>query len=228
MAEKFSDDVITAVMTINNALKEPGNNEKFELMLAGLMMRDDLNQREADDIKDFQQLFITLKEKDKIRPGKIKPLLKGLGDIGRQDLQRLLRDGPDGIVQGGYESKKPQTKKPQTAREVPVGPSTAPNPVMPPSEEIMGEDLSQCFFVVVEYVGRDWRFLGRQLNLSQFDFEQIVEQHPRNLREQVQSMLELWKDRYRTKATKASLVAALRKCRMNLAADMAEKTATTE
>ncbi|PIK40298.1 hypothetical protein BSL78_22853 [Apostichopus japonicus] len=183
MAEKFSDDVITAVMTISNALKEPGNNEKFELMLAGLMMRDDLNQREADDIKDFQQLFITLKEKDKIRPGKIKPLLKGLGDIGRQDLQRLLRDGPDGIVQGGYESKKPQTKKPQTAREVPVGPSTAPYPVMPPSEEIMGEGPT---------------------------------------------MLELWKDRYRTKATKASLVAALRKCRMNLAADMAEKTATTE
>lgn len=56
---------------------------------------------------------------------------------------------------------------------------------------IVSLDLSQCFFVVVEYVGRDWRFLGRQLNLSQFDFEQIVEQHPRNLREQVQCVYDM-------------------------------------
>lgn len=224
MSASFPDAVPGVVQYISKSF----DGSQFKDMLSACVMKDYLTPREEEETKDFVQLFKVLQGKDFIRPGDVKVLEELLQSVNRVDLKKTLIHAvhtPD-IGQSNQTSRRPPQPHGQAP---PSGQSAlAPGIVMAPQEDTLGEDLMPYFDWLVEHIGRDWRFLGRQLKLKQFDFDCIVEEHPRNLREQIMSMLSLWKERNRKNATKAALVKALRNCRMNLAADNLEKMNLTE
>ncbi|KAM9660117.1 FAS-associated death domain protein [Trichechus inunguis] len=85
------------------------------------------------------------------------------------------------------------------------------------------EDLRAAFDVICDNVGKDWRRLARQLEISDSKIDAIEERYPRNLTEQVRESLRTWKAAKREDATVPQLVAALRACKLNLVADLLEE-----
>ncbi|KFO28299.1 FAS-associated death domain protein [Fukomys damarensis] len=84
-------------------------------------------------------------------------------------------------------------------------------------------DLRAAFDVICDNVGRDWRRLARQLNVSDTKIDGIEERYPRNLSERVRESLRIWKNSEKENATVAHLVQVLRSCKMNLVADLVEE-----
>lgn len=72
-------------------------------------------------------------------------------------------------------------------------------------------------------MGRDWKRLARQLNISDTKIDAIEERYPRNLPERVRESLRIWGNLQKENATVARLVQVLRDCRMNLVADLVEE-----
>lgn len=223
----YSNEITNAVLSINAEL---GNDSKLLHNLKWLCKTrrgDVFTSRMSEECTSFLELFEKLNDLCIISPDNVTFLSKILEDVGKLNLKAMI----DGASQDNHRNRNErqlpngsrQVHETQHRRVEPVSPQV----VMAPREELLGEDLMPHFEVLVQYIGRDWRYLGRQLGLQEFDFENIMEQYPRNLREQVMKMLSTWKERYRVKATKAVLVKALRKCRMNLAADILEKMSVT-
>lgn len=84
-------------------------------------------------------------------------------------------------------------------------------------------DLRVAFDIVCDNVGREWRRLARQLQVSDAKIDGIEERFPRNLSERVRESLRVWKNAQKEGATVARLVEALRGCGMNLVADLVEE-----
>ncbi|XP_004627165.2 FAS-associated death domain protein [Octodon degus] len=83
--------------------------------------------------------------------------------------------------------------------------------------------LRAAFDIICDNVGRDWRRLARQLNVSDTKIDAIEEQYPRNLAERVRESLRIWKNLEKENATVTHLVQVLRDCKMNLVADLVEE-----
>lgn len=84
-------------------------------------------------------------------------------------------------------------------------------------------DLHVAFDVICDHVGKDWRRLARQLQVSDSKIDAIEVKYPRNLTEQVRESLRIWKHTQREDAAVSQLVRALRACRLNLVADLVEE-----
>lgn len=84
-------------------------------------------------------------------------------------------------------------------------------------------DLRTAFDIICDNVGRDWKRLARQLNISDTKIDAIEERYPRNLPERVRESLRIWGNLQKENATVARLVQVLRDCRMNLVADLVEE-----
>ncbi|XP_071808580.1 FAS-associated death domain protein-like [Asterias amurensis] len=102
------------------------------------------------------------------------------------------------------------------------GPHKIRGPIQQPIEVSFGEDLSEAFEIVVEELGRDWRQLARRLQLTETEIDFITENHMRDLREQSMQCLVVWKKKMRTRATKAALIEALKRCKMMYISDRLE------
>ncbi|KAM8817864.1 FAS-associated death domain protein [Rhynchonycteris naso] len=84
-------------------------------------------------------------------------------------------------------------------------------------------DLCAAFDIICEHVGRDWRRLARQLQVSDTKIDAIEVKHPRSLAEQVRESLRVWRNAAREDAEVSQLVAALKACRLNLVADLVQE-----
>lgn len=66
---------------------------------------------------------------------------------------------------------------------------------------------------------RKWRNLVRTLGVTDADIDQLAEQYPTDVREQIHRALFLWLSRSGTQASYAVLTDALRNCELQLLAD---------
>ncbi|NXJ77596.1 FADD protein, partial [Trogon melanurus] len=85
------------------------------------------------------------------------------------------------------------------------------------------DEREKPFEVICENVGRDWRWLMRELQFPEVRMERIVAAHPLNLREQLFQSLREWQKWKGKDAKVTDLIRALRCCNMNLVADLVER-----
>lgn len=61
---------------------------------------------------------------------------------------------------------------------------------------------------------------GRKLGIKDAKLDHIREKHPYNLQEQVIELIQEWRKMHGAKARAEDLIQALRKCNLNLTADL--------
>ncbi|KFP91037.1 Protein FADD, partial [Apaloderma vittatum] len=89
-----------------------------------------------------------------------------------------------------------------------------------PEDEL--DEREKPFEVICDNVGRDWRWLIRELQFPETGIERIVAAYPLNLREQLFQSLREWQKWKGKDAKVTDLINALRCCNMNLVADLVE------
>ncbi|CAJ1048601.1 FAS-associated death domain protein [Xyrichtys novacula] len=76
--------------------------------------------------------------------------------------------------------------------------------------------------VLAENLGRNWRKLGRKLDLSDTKLDSISRRHPTELEETTVELMKEWRKSRGAEARTEDLISALRACRLNLTADKIE------
>ncbi len=183
---------------------------------------DGLTKRDLE-LEDPLDLFVKLEERGVISCENTDFLRELLIMVHRQDCVTMLDEYERGSRNGTHrvstdaawdKCSKESVDRPNS--------HTIKGPILQPTEGSMGEDLSGAFDIVVEELGRDWRQLARKLQITEVEIDYITEDHVRNLREQSMQCLLLWKKKMRTKATKAALIEALKRCGMMYISDRLE------
>ncbi|XP_001507113.1 FAS-associated death domain protein [Ornithorhynchus anatinus] len=82
------------------------------------------------------------------------------------------------------------------------------------------ERLSAAFDIICEHVGREWKKLIRTLGVTDTKIDSIVYAHPYDMIEQFRECLKAWQNIKRNEANVSELLKALRKCKLNLVADI--------
>ncbi|NWR54450.1 FADD protein, partial [Bucorvus abyssinicus] len=77
--------------------------------------------------------------------------------------------------------------------------------------------------VICNNVGRQWKMLMRELELSDVKMDRIMAAHPFDLREQLVQSLRAWQMWKGRDAKVTDLIKALRRCNLNLVADLVEQ-----
>ena len=85
---------------------------------------------------------------------------------------------------------------------------------------------SHAFDIVIRSIGKNWRHLARALGLTSVDIEAIETKYPRQLREQSRECLDQWVDMNYGRVRQQDLVAALKKCELNMMAHNVENCST--
>ncbi|XP_017275044.1 protein FADD [Kryptolebias marmoratus] len=76
--------------------------------------------------------------------------------------------------------------------------------------------------VVAANLSRNWRKLGRRLQVSDVKLESISRKHPTDLEETTLELLKEWRRSQGAEARTEELIRALRDCQLNLTADRVE------
>lgn len=149
--------------------------------------KDIIPQSKIDDIKTSFMLFETLEEDDKLGPNNLSHLKRILNACRLQTLAEFVE----------YFEKNGSL-----SNEI----------INPPS------CLNEAIDFVVDNIGsRDWRFLVRDLGVKETDITYIVDNHPRDVRNQIYQCFSLWKSREGSKATVHRLIPILKKmCRNDI------------
>ena len=83
--------------------------------------------------------------------------------------------------------------------------------------------MSDEFDLISSEIGKDWRRMVRKLGTCDSDIDTVLEQYPRDVREQIRQLLVLWQKKFGPEASRADIVEALRKCQRNTLATKLEQ-----
>lgn len=76
-------------------------------------------------------------------------------------------------------------------------------------------DIIKEIEFVSKSIGRDWKYLMRSLGLTEAELEEVMDNYPRNMREQIRQALLMWALNSQSVARKEDLVKALAECQRN-------------
>lgn len=77
--------------------------------------------------------------------------------------------------------------------------------------------------MIAESLGRNWRKLGRKLDLNDVKLDSISRKHPTDLEETARELLKEWRKSRGGEASSSELTAALRACQLTLTAERVEE-----
>ncbi|XP_048829692.1 protein FADD [Brienomyrus brachyistius] len=165
---------------------------KTENLEAMKFLCSDIGKKKLEKVDKGIQLFQYLQEMQKIGVGNTQYLRSLLKNIKRPDLVEILDE---------FEKHGP-----------------GPQEDLPDAAE--RDKLDIATQVIVDNLGKDWRMYGRKLGIKDAKLDHIREKHQYNLHEQVIELIQEWRKMRGAKAKAEDLIQALRKCNLNLTADL--------
>ncbi|XP_023682826.2 FAS-associated death domain protein [Paramormyrops kingsleyae] len=166
--------------------------KKDHLEAMKFLCSDDIGKKKLEKVDNGIQLFQYLREMQKIGMGNTQYLRTLLTNIKRPDLLEIL----DEFEKHG----------------------SGPQEDLPDAKE--QDKLDIATQLIAENLGKDWRMYGRKLGIKDAKLDHIREKHPYNLQEQVIELIQEWRKMHGAKASAEDLIQALRKCNLNLTADL--------
>lgn len=165
-----------------------------ELSTMKFLCRDKIRKRKLETVQSGRELFTILMEQQEIASDDVEFLRELLQHIRRDDLVSQLR---------------------QFEEEEPHAPGDQPDA----HEKRL---LAAASAVISDNVGKEWKKLMRELGMSEVKLDRIQDAH-RDLYEKLVQALRQWQREKGKDAKVADLIKALRRCSLNLVADMVEE-----
>ncbi|XP_075044383.1 FAS-associated death domain protein [Mixophyes fleayi] len=172
-------------------LRISGQLSEKEINDLKFLCREKIAKKKLETISSATDLFTKLQEQTDITQDDLGFLVQLLQSIERRDLVEELRK-----------------YQPACAREETAGDWAQDR-----------DQLDRAFDIICDNVGRDWRRLMRSLGMTDPIMEQVMDAHPRNMREQLMQCLIKWREKKRDDASVTALMHALECCKLRLVAE---------
>ncbi|XP_054878413.1 protein FADD [Poeciliopsis prolifica] len=154
------------------------------------LVRDDIGKQKLEKITTGHQLFEILTERGQLGPDRADYLCQLLRQVQRDDLSEKLSNWQ--VQQESLKYNLSDTER---------------------------DKLEIAMEVIRDNLGKNWRKLGRKLQLGETKLDSIATRHPTDLEETALELLKEWKKIRGPELQTKELIAALRDCQLNLTAD---------